>query len=116
MFHVFMFQFWSSRMSANLEQLVKEVIDLTEADGPVLSDEAMRGAEEQGFYLVGLIGGKEVGKSAMVNALVGKAITQSTSFGEGTQIVTAYAHTSQVQYLREMLDREVPGKYNIVTH
>src|SRR5258706_353877 len=111
-------------MSANLEQLVKEVIDLTgadrpvlyEDDAPVLSEEAMRGAEEQGFYLVGLIGGKEVGKSAMVNALVGKQITQSTSFGEGTQIVTAYAHVTQEAALRELLDREVPGRYAIVTH
>jgi GTPase Era involved in 16S rRNA processing len=111
-------------MSANLEQLVKEVIDLTgadrpvlyEDDAPVLSEEAMRGAEEQGFYLVGLIGGKEVGKSAMVNALVGKQITQSTSFGEGTQIVTAYAHVTQEAALRELLDREVPGRYAVVTH
>src|SRR5258706_3076178 len=111
-------------MSANLEQLVKEVIDLTgadrpvlyEDDAPVLSDEAMRGAENEGFYLVGLIGGKEVGKAAMVNALVGKQITQSTSFGEGTQIVTAYAHVTQEAALRELLDREVPGRYAIVTH
>jgi GTPase Era involved in 16S rRNA processing len=111
-------------MSANLEQLVKEVIDLTgadrpvlyEDDAPVLSDEALGTAEGEGFYLVGLIGGKEVGKSAMVNALVGKQITQSTSFGEGTQIVTAYAHATQTTALRELLDREVPGRYQIVTH
>ena len=59
---------------------------LYQDDAPVLSDAAMKEAEDQGFYLVGLIGGKEVGKSALVNALVGKSITQSTSFGEGTQI------------------------------
>jgi hypothetical protein len=111
-------------MSANLEQLVNEVIDITgapkpviyEEDAPILSDHAIQAAQDQSFYLVGLIGGKEVGKSAMVNALVGKEITQSTPFGEGTQIVTAYAHTSQVSPLRELLDREVPGKYKIVTH
>jgi GTPase Era involved in 16S rRNA processing len=111
-------------MSANLEQLVREVIDVTgaaqpvlyEDDAPVLSDEALAAAPGEGFYLVGLIGGKEVGKSAMVNALVGKSITQSTSFGEGTQIVTAYAHASQAAAVRELLDREVPGKYKVVTH
>jgi hypothetical protein len=111
-------------MSAALEQLVKEVIDVTgadkpalyEDDAPVLSDAAMKEAEDQGFYLVGLIGGKEVGKSALVNALVGKSITQSTSFGEGTQIVTAYAHVTQQPYLRELLEREVPGKFAIITH
>jgi hypothetical protein len=111
-------------MSANLEQLVKEVIDVTgaqrpvlfEEDAPVLSDEALNAAAGEGFYLVGLIGGKEVGKSAMVNALVGREITRSTSFGEGTQIVTAYAHVSQGQGVRELLEREVPGRYAVVTH
>src|SRR3954454_18766481 len=111
-------------MASNLEQLVSEVMEVTgaraptlyEEDAPVLSDRALADAEQQGTYLVGLIGGKEVGKSALVNALVGKEITQSTSFGEGTSIVTAYAHSSQVPFLRELLDREVPGKYTIVTH
>ena len=111
-------------MSAELEQLVKEVIDVTgaqrpalyEEDAPVLSDEALSAAQAEGFYLVGLIGGKEVGKSAMVNALVGREITQSTSFGEGTQIVTAYAHVAQAQAVRELLERDVPGRYVIVTH
>lgn len=111
-------------MSATLEQLVNEVIDITgapkpviyEDDAPILSTQALNESQDQAFYLVGLIGGKEVGKSAMVNALVGQEITKSTSFGEGTQIVTAYAHTSQVVYLRELLDREVPNKYKIVTH
>ena len=111
-------------MPANLEQLVNEVIDLTgaakpslyEDDAPVLSDEALRGGPEAGFYLVGLIGGKEVGKSALVNALVGREITRSTSYGEGTHIVTAYAHAARAAALRELLDREVPGRYVIVTH
>jgi hypothetical protein len=116
-------------MSATLEQLVNEVIDVTgadkptlyEDDAPVLSIDAISPAQgdpaaDQSFYLVGLIGGKEVGKSAVVNALVGRTITQSTSFGEGTQIATAYAHTSQAPALRELLEREVPGKYKVVTH
>src|SRR3954463_13751651 len=111
-------------MPADLEQLVKEVIDVTgaekpllyEDDAPVLLDAAMKEAQDQGFYLVGLIGGKEVGKSALVNALVGKEITKSTSFGEGTHIVTAYAHAGQQAALRELLDREVGGRYVIVTH
>jgi hypothetical protein len=111
-------------MSAQLDELVKEVIEVTGAaqpalydeDAPVLADEALAGGHDQGFYLVGLIGGKEVGKSALVNALVGQEITKSTSFGEGTQIVTAYANEAQREHLREMLEREVPGRYAIVTH
>src|SRR4051812_27181099 len=111
-------------MSAALEQLVNEVMDLTgaekpslyEDDAPVLSDEALAAGQGEGFYLVGLIGGKEGGKSALVNALVGREITKSTSFGEGTHVVTAYAHAGQQAALRELLDREVAGRYVIVTH
>ena len=111
-------------MSQPLEELVNDVIDLTgaakpemfEDDAPVLSTAALEEAEDQGFYLVGLIGGKEVGKSALVNALVGRTITKSTSYGEGTHIVTAYAHASQATHLRELLEREAPGRYAIVTH
>ncbi len=127
-------------MSQKLEQLVHDVIDLTgadrpllfEDDAPVLGGEALRSGDEmrleigdvvdapkppaEGVYLIGLIGGKEVGKSALVNALAGRTITESTSFGEGTQIVTAYAHVQQSGYLRELLTREVPGKFRIVTH
>jgi hypothetical protein len=65
---------------------------------------------------VGIIGGKDVGKSALVNALVGREITQRTSYGPGTQTVIAYAHASQRKVLRELLEREVPGRHTIVEH
>ena len=89
-------------MSPALEQLVREAMEVTgapkpvllEDDAPVLTDAALAGGDE-GFYLVGLIGGKDVGKSALVNALVGKPITAVTSHGAGTEIVIAYTHSSQ---------------------
>jgi hypothetical protein len=109
-------------MSPELDQLVSDVVDLTgvakpvwlEDDAPVLSDDAGNGAD--GFYLVGLIGGKDVGKSALVNALVGHEITMQTSHGPGTETVIAYAHASQAEALRSLLEREVPGRYRIVEH
>jgi hypothetical protein len=84
-----------------------------EADAPVLTDEAIGG---DGFYIVGLIGGKDVGKSALVNALVGREITARTSHGAGTAGVIAYAHVSQVDALKSLLEDEAPGRYRIVTH
>jgi hypothetical protein len=112
-------------MTPAVEQLVRETVELTgaaepellEEDAPVLTDDAMASAGgEEGFYLVGLIGGKEVGKSALVNALAGRAVTAITSHGPGTETVIAYAHLSQEQALRALLEREVPGQYRIVTH
>jgi GTPase Era involved in 16S rRNA processing len=105
------------------EQLVREAMELVGAappallqdDAPVLHD-AVVSAAEGGMYLVGLIGGKEVGKSALVNALVGASITPQTSHGPGTETVIAYAHQSQRGEIEALLAREVPGRYRIVPH
>src|SRR3954465_3537032 len=116
-------------MTPAVEQLVRETMELTgaatpqllEDDAPVLADEAL-GARESapadggGLSLVGIIGGKDVGKSALVNALVGRPITAITSHGPGTETAIAYAHASQEAALRELLEREVPGQYRVVTH
>src|SRR5216110_1639773 len=111
------------RKRMSIQQLVSEVAQVTGAelpavmddDAPVLRDEAMASAEsDASFYLVGLIGGKEVGKSALVNALVGEPITQSTSFGPGTEQVVAYVHQSHAAAIKALLEREAPGRYRIV--
>lgn len=110
-------------MTPAVEQLVRETIEVTgaarpalmEDDAPVLMDDALVDADRS-FYLVGLIGGKDVGKSALVNALAGRSITPSSSYGPGTEGVIAYAHVSQADPLRELLEREVPGQFRVVTH
>ena len=64
-------------MNAEIEQLVSDAIDLTGADAPDLLAEDSpalakpTSGDGEDFYLVGLIGGKDVGKSSFVNALVG---------------------------------------------
>jgi GTPase Era involved in 16S rRNA processing len=111
-------------MEGSIQQLVSEVAQVTGAslpdvlddDAPVLRDEAIKPADSESFYLVGLIGGKEVGKSARVNALVGERISASTSFGPGTEDVVAYVHESQASPVRMLLEREAPGRFQIVTH
>jgi hypothetical protein len=110
------------KMIDDYRQLVEEIAQLTGAappglaeDGaPVLEESALRPQEP--MYLVGLIGGKDVGKSALVNALVGQEITARTSHGPGTETVIAYAHESQAAALESLLQAEVPGQYQILTH
>jgi GTP-binding protein EngB required for normal cell division len=108
-------------MTSDFRRLVHDIAELTgaappllmEEDAPVLDESALA---DQPIYLVGLIGGKDVGKSAMVNALVGQEITARTSHGPGTEIVVAYVHESQERELRTLLDAEVPGQYRVVAH
>src|SRR5262249_23009174 len=89
--------------------------EMLEPDSPVL-DEQLLGASSNGFYLVGIIGGKNVGKSALVNAIVGEEITARSSTGRGTERVVAYAHISQKDALATFLSCEAPGRHEIVTH
>ncbi|MGF1634596.1 MAG: GTPase [Phycisphaerae bacterium] len=103
-----------------LPALVAEACALTDAtppavlddDSPVLTDQVAP-AE---IYFVGLIGGKEVGKSSFVNALVGQEVTRATSHGPGTSRVVAYCHRAAAESAVELLDREVPDAYDLVTH
>ncbi|NLX12443.1 MAG: GTPase domain-containing protein [Phycisphaerales bacterium] len=89
---------------------------LMEGDAPVLNDAVLDPTAVPKYYLVGLIGGKNVGKSTLINALVGEKITLQSTHGAGTEKVIAYAHAAQAAALRELLEREVPGQYEIVTH
>lgn len=107
-----------------LDSLVADTLALTGAaapdlladDSPALALPAPAGGAGEAPYFVGLIGGKDVGKSSLVNALVGLPIAAVTSHGRGTEAVTAYAHTSAAPAVEALLAREVPGRYRVVTH
>src|SRR6476646_5151204 len=99
-------------MTQDLQQFIREVRQVTgatgpavmEDDSPVLDPAAEKSGASEGLYLIGLIGGKDVGKSAMVNALVGEKITAETSHGAGTEIAIAYVHESRAAELSAMLE------------
>src|SRR4051812_11648604 len=111
-------------MSSDLDQLVTDTIELTGASPPdLLADDspALIARQDDGdvpveLYLVGVIGGKDVGKSSLINAIVGQEITARTSHGPGTEHVIGYAHRAAVPELRALLEREVPGRYEIRPH
>lgn len=92
--------------------------DLFAEDSPALDPASpSAGADDHAApYFVGLIGGKDVGKSSLVNALVGLPIARVTSHGRGTEAVTAYAHASAAPAVERLLAREAPGRFEIVTH
>ena len=105
--------------SGEAEQLVRETMEFTDSAGPELLEAdspALAGETIGGIYLIGLIGGKEVGKSALVNALAGAAITNETSHGPGTQTAIAYVHRSRLAEATALLERSVPGSFRVVAH
>jgi hypothetical protein len=113
-------------MNSELKEIIEQTMELTgasapavlAADAPVLDTSLLdlNAAGEQPLYLVGLIGGKEVGKSSLINALVGQTISEQSAHGPGTEEAIAYAHHTAAEELRDLLDRVVPAKYRIVPH
>lgn len=106
-------------LNEELEQLVAETIEITAAARPDLLAEdspVFSSSDDEPMYLIGLIGGKDVGKSSFVNALVGETLTAPTSYGPGTETVVAYAHQTMVKPLRTLLSREVPDRFTIHAH
>ncbi len=100
-------------MADPVDQLVSEIISATGASAPgVLEADAPVPAEDAGeLYYVGLIGGKDVGKTSLVNALAGQTIAEPTGHGEGTRFVTAYAHADAAEQVRRQV-----GDIAVVTH
>ncbi len=106
-------------MNADLEQLVHEVATLTGVAAPAalsVDSPTLQLNDAAPFYFVGLIGGKEVGKTALVNALAGKNLSTPTSFGRGTETAIAYAHSSHLPALQQLLTREAPDQFQVVAH
>jgi GTPase SAR1 family protein len=110
-------------MLHEMRRLVEETVAVTGAEppaplsdtAPVLAGDVLEAAGPD-IYLVGLVGGKNVGKSSLVNALVGREISAGSSHGTGTQRAVAYVHASREAAARDLLEAEVPGRYEIVTH
>src|SRR5687767_2070664 len=100
-------------MNDHVDQLVSEITAATGALPPAVMDaDAPVPVEENGeLYYVGLIGGKDVGKTSLVNAIAGTKIAEPTGHGEGTRSVTAYAHESAAAHVRKRL-----GQIEVVTH
>jgi hypothetical protein len=105
---------------SDAEALVRQTMELTHSPAPaVLDPDSPALTTPQAhptLYLVGLIGGKEVGKSALVNALAGSQITDETSHGPGTETVVAYVYRKFQSQAEQLLRECAEGQFQIVPH
>ena len=109
-------------MKSEIAQLVAEVSAVTGApppavmsgDAPTLADDAAGDGE---LYYVGLIGGKDVGKTSLVNAIAGRTLADPTGHGEGTRTAIAYCHRDAADRVRrDLADAAGEGKLEVQPH
>lgn len=113
----------ASTMSADpIESLVRDTAAVTGGDLPaLLSGDAPTLAladpdAAPPFYLIGLIGGKDVGKSSLANAIAGVTLCAPSNTGEGTRDAIAYVHRDVEAEVRTLLSGIVPDRFDIVPH
>ena len=99
-------------------QLVRDVADLTGGQPPDWTANAAPTLQNRDdpIYLIGVIGGKDVGKSSLVNALLGRPLAGVSAHGEGTRRALAYVHRDDAAAVRDLLQANVPEQFDLVTH
>jgi hypothetical protein len=106
----------------SIEHLVRDAAALTGGELPSLLSGAsptLALADANAiptFYLIGLIGGKDVGKSSLANAIAGVTLCVPSNTGEGTRDAIAYVHRDVEADVRSLLAGIVPDRFDVIVH
>lgn len=106
----------------SIEHLVRDAAAITGSELPALlsgSSPTLSLADANAaplFYLIGLIGGKDVGKSSLANAIAGVTLCTPSNTGEGTRDAIAYVHRDVEADVRSLLAGIVPDRFDIIVH
>ncbi|MDP8245126.1 MAG: GTPase domain-containing protein [Candidatus Hinthialibacter antarcticus] len=69
------------------------------------------------LFLYGVLGGKDVGKTSMINLLAGARISiDSDLIDEGTKTCVAYCHQNDLEHLRKRVNADLSGSIEFASH
>lgn len=99
-----------------MDTLNRDLARLTGLDPAFLSFQTGE-AEQDALFLYGIVGGKDVGKTSLINQLAGSKISLDTDvLDEGTNVAVAYCHREDISPLRKRLASEVDERLTYVPH
>ena len=99
-----------------MDNLNNEIADLVQLP-PVSLSHQIGGAEEDSLFLYGIAGGKDVGKTSMINQLAGATISVDTDIlDEGTSVAVAYCHRNDRAKLEQRFSFESEERVSFVEH
>jgi len=102
-----------------LEGLNRALADLLPDGGPASLVASGAACRADSLVLCGILGGKDVGKSTLINALVQAPVSvDSDEVGRGTTCPVAYVHQDEQEALRRRLTArtEGQGELKVLTH
>ena len=99
-----------------LDSLNLELERLTDREALELASQT-GAAEEDSLFLYGIVGGKDVGKTSLINQLAGARISiDSDVLDEGTNIAVAYCSQADIPALEKRLGADARERLKIVSH
>lgn len=99
-----------------LSDVCSELVRLTEMPAPPLefADPEVAAAP---LFVYGILGGKDVGKTTLINALAGSTIShEDREIGPGTHTPVVYVHHDDAPLLRQRLGADAGLEFEVSTH
>ncbi len=103
-------------LRATLSGLNQRLSELTGREPVALSHQTGESSADM-LFLYGVLGGKDVGKTSMINLLAGARISiDSDLIDEGTKTCVAYCHQDDATHLRNRLNSEQNSEIEFACH
>jgi hypothetical protein len=103
-------------LRTQLDNLNKEIADLVRLP-PVSLSHQIGDAAGDSLFLYGIVGGKDVGKTSLINQLAGARISEDTDvLDEGTNVAVAYCHRNDHAKLAQRLSPKFGERVKFVDH